>query len=601
MRGAAETIKQPFVVPCEMRARQTDKSVQTEAEAVGLPAPIAQILANRIADPKQIELVVNPRLKNLDDPSTLPDVDRAAERIIQAICSGETAGIISDHDVDGVMSAGVLWSTLIALGHPPERIQFYISRRLTEGYGLNDHLADRILSDRTIPTLCITADCGTGDESRIARLKKAGCETIVTDHHTMPVEGYPKSAYACVSPIRDDSQYRDRTICGAMTVWLLMAQVRRIAIEVGYLPEKFPSFATLLPMVAMATVADCVSLASVNNRAVISAGLRMLNESERPYALAMREALCGDGQAIDEEMVGFQIGPRIAAVGRLDEAMPSVMYIKSESIDEARSLLLALTEANEERKAIQREMTSVALDIAREQVAGGRIGLAVHMTDGMAGVHGITASRITECFGLPSVMLSPVVDRRDLTAGSGRSIESVDIKKALLYVNERAPGLLKSFGGHPAACGMRVETKDVPIFQTLFDEAIRAFHPSLRAKRVLQTDGVLRASFVSTGFFDQVRRLAPFGRGFEAPSWSLQFSPSACRLVGKDPVHLQFRIEVEGCEFKAIWFHAIQAAGMPPPFNDGDLCDGVFALSESFWKGARRIDLQCRYAQVVAT
>lgn len=581
--------------PPEIRCvqRHPDADVLKRASELGYPPIPAQLLSGRLDSVEALERLHSARLSTLDDPADLPDIDLAADLILEAIESQSVVGVAVDHDQDGIGAGAILYRALVSFGVDPQRIQFWVSRRLRDGYGLNEALCDRILASGPLPGLIITADNGSSDEPRIARLRGHGIPVIVSDHHRFPEEGPPKSAAACVSPIREGNHYPDPSICGAAVAWLLMCHVRRLGIGRGILPASTPSLRGLLGYAALATVADCVSLASGNNRAIIREGIRQIMSSSEPYAVVLREALCANGQGIDEETIGFQIAPRIAAHGRLDEAMPGIRFLLSESLDEGRELYGVLCEANDTRKEITRDLGEVATGLAREAVAQGRRGLAIHLENGMSGVHGITASRITEMWGLPTAMISPWIPDPELVSMSLRSVDGLDIKQVLDDIARDHPGVLKSHGGHHGAAGAKTRKDRVPEFQELFDRYVKAAMPELVPQRRFEIDGELTGEHLQLPVYEQIRELAPYGRGFPAPQYRGTIAITEARMVGKDPLHLSFQGVIQGRLAKGILFFAIEQAGQEPPFRAGQAVEGIFQPMDNYFNGEHRIELQC--------
>ena len=211
-----------------LKIRKPDPVLEQSNLDKGLHPLVARILASRPTPSNiNIEEMIDPKLKHLAHPMTMADMDKASDRLADAIINGEVIGLETDHDCDGQTSHAVLFYNLVNhFKHPQDRVRSYIRHRLTEGYGLSESVATRIIGDEPRPTLVLTADNGSSDEPRIKRLKEAGIEVIVTDHHQLPVEGPPQSAYACLNPTRVDCEFEDNCIAGCMVAWLLMAATR---------------------------------------------------------------------------------------------------------------------------------------------------------------------------------------------------------------------------------------------------------------------------------------------------------------------------------------------------------------------------------------
>ncbi|OBX34623.1 single-stranded-DNA-specific exonuclease RecJ [Halomonas elongata] len=283
-----ESLK-PRILP-----RPRDAAVEQRALAEGLTPLQARILAGRLGGyTGELAPLVAPSLRYLAHPERLQDGRRAAERIARAVTEGEHIGILTDYDVDGITSHVVIRRTLNELfGIPENRLHSLIGHRIHDGYGISLPLVERTLSLSPRPSLVITADCGSSDEPRIARLREAGIDVVVSDHHALPTEGPPASAFATVNPTRDDCTYPDPTIAGCMVAWLVMSLTRSVLIEWGVLEPATPKLSPWLSYVALGTVADCVSLGgSAANRAVVAHGLTLINRMEAACWRTMAQRL----------------------------------------------------------------------------------------------------------------------------------------------------------------------------------------------------------------------------------------------------------------------------------------------------------------------
>ncbi len=268
---------------------------------------------------------------------------------------GEHIGILTDYDVDGITSHVVIRRTLNELfGIPENRLHSLIGHRIHDGYGISLPLVERTLSLSPRPSLVITADCGSSDEPRIARLSEAGIDVVVSDHHALPTEGPPASAFATVNPTRDDCTYPDPTIAGCMVAWLVMSLTRSVLIEWGVLEPATPKLSPWLSYVALGTVADCVSLGgSVANRAVVAHGLTLINRMEAACWRTMAQRLGADSVPFDAETLAFQMGPRINARSRLDDPYAALHFMLAVDDATAAGHLETLDQDNQSRKSIE--------------------------------------------------------------------------------------------------------------------------------------------------------------------------------------------------------------------------------------------------------
>lgn len=533
------------------------------SRSMALHPVAAQVLAARIPD--HAERLALPSLSDLDAPDLLPDAERAAERIVVAIITREPIALVTDADVDGISGHAVLFEALTRhFGHPVDLVRSYIGHKLIDGYGLSDGVLRQVLDGDPLPALVITADCGSSDEARIAKLAAAGVDVLVTDHHELPADGPPASAFATVSPARHDSRYQDYRVAGVMVAWLLMAQVRRVLVRVGHLSADAPTLRDLLDFVALGTVADCVSLAtSVNNRAVVRAGLQLVAQGRRPCWRAARRFL-GDTPTLSARDLAFGIGPRINARSRVNEPMAGLRYLLSPSDSEATRWLDVLDQENATRKDIEKELTETAFALAEKQVAAGATGLALFLEDGHPGVHGIVASRVVERFGRPAVCLSPHAQDAELVTGSARGIPGIHIRDALEEIQQASGGILVKFGGHEGAGGLTLPADGVTQFQGLFDGVTAAVLHGIDLAPVAWSDGPLPVDTITFDLVDALAALEPYGREFADPVFEVSLKVAKCRPVGELGNHLQLTLQGGAQIFQAIWFNAA-TPGEPAP------------------------------------
>lgn len=605
----------------KMMARKINMEIEAEASSLGLHPIIARIISSRpLPQGFSLEDIITPKLSHLLAPQMMADMDRAATRLASAIVNEECIGIETDHDCDGQTSHAVLFYNLSQrFKHPASLIRSYIGHRLTEGYGLSDSVAARILADDPRPSLLITADNGSSDEPRIAKLKVAGIDVLVTDHHAIPVEGYPKSAFACLNPTRSECSYGDPFIAGCMVAWLLMAATRQKLIECGHLAKDAPTLSDSLDFVAVGTIADCVSMArSQNNRAIVAYGMRLISKGNRPCWRAILAESNNPRNPIRSEDLGFRIGPLLNSDGRLASAFGSVSFLLAETDEEARDWIQSLKDQNEQRKAIQKGIVKQAMDQASDQVAAGQYSICIYLEEGHSGVQGIAASRIKDSFGRPTAIFAPkhvthklgtdkhgtdkdadsIEQREALITGSVRGIDEIHVRDALQWVSDSAPGLLLAFGGHKGAGGLTLEKKNFKEFQTLFEAAVRAqfeaqfsdhSHESLGP--VIQTDGPLETEYLNLDLLDFLNELEPFGREFEAPIFELEGSLVDLKPVG-DGTHARVQLEVEGLRFTGIWFGMRQTSQSSLPVTKGASVRAAFSLRENYFRGQRSLDIQ---------
>lgn len=546
-----------------IKRRPVDTQKLNQALQEGFPPLLSHILAARpTIDALTVSAFLDPRLKMLTSPDSLADIDKAAQRIIKALKDGEYIGIETDHDCDGQTSHAVLYTALTQyFKHPKEKIASYIGHRLAEGYGLSEGLMDRILADSPRPTLIITADNGSSDEKQIARLKSEGIDTIVTDHHEIPLDGIPQSAHSVINPVREDSKYPDRYIAGCMVAWLLMAYTRSKLMQTNH--EAIPSLAELLDFVAVGTIADCVSMArSLNNRIVVSYGMKRIEAGLRPCWRALLPQL---SLPLSSDDLGFKIGPMLNSDGRLSSALGSVSFLLAIDEDEAQKWVSHLHTQNLTRKDIQDKITKMATIKALEQTQQGQMGICILLEEGHAGVHGITASRVKDLFGLPTIIFSPKQDSLELITGSARSVDGFHMKKALEQIALTDKQIMDKFGGHAGAAGVTLHRDRFEQFAVAFNTICHQALSQDMIGPVVWTDiEIDEASFLLSEMDDLVSRLEPFGREFSPPVFEAQGTIMHFQSVGQTGKHLKLRLKLTQRLIELIWFNCMEAGENPP-------------------------------------
>lgn len=570
--------------------RPLDQNRVAQALADGLDPVLAKIIAARPFDPTATpsqQLSSHP--KDLDSPDRLADIDKAVERIVLAICNQEVIGIETDHDCDGQTSHAVIYEAFVRyFNYPKEKIRSYIGHRLNEGYGLSESLTNRIIEDAVKPSLIITADNGSSDEKSIARLKSEGIEVIVTDHHEIPQDGIPQSAVAVLNPTRPDCAYPDRSIAGCMVAWLLMTAVRKALMQETQ--QDIPKLGDLLDFVAVGTIADCVSIAkSKNNRIVVSRGLQLINLGRRPCWQAIISQANGPMRSED---LGFKIGPLLNSDGRLACAFGSVSFLLAENIQEAREWIAHLTTQNIERKAIQDRITRQGIEQASLQYQAGKSSLCLKMDTGHAGVHGISASRIKDMFGRPTVIFCPKKDSPEVLTGSARSVPGLHLKHALQRVYDQVPDIFLKFGGHEGAAGLTIFAEQFACFEKYFEQAVNDLLGSEvdALGPVIWTDGELSPDLLSHDYIESLMmRLEPFGREFEPPQFEAQVEISTLQYMGQAKNHARLGMIMDDLWLNGVWFFCREDENAPDPIEVGDRANIVYVPKIETFRGQKKL------------
>ena len=577
-------------------SRPIEASVFAEARSRGLDPVIARIVAGRISDETSLDVVLDPQLQHIAPPSELTDITKAADRLQTAIRDGERIGVLTDYDADGLTSHAVITESLQRFGVSPENISHWIGHRLEDGYGISETLVDRLLESLPVPQVLISADCGSSDEVQIGRLKDAGVDVIVTDHHRVSDRGPPASAWAVVNPNRADCRYPDKAIAGCMVSWLVMSFLRQRLIDQGVLVPTTPKLGDLLDYVALGTVADCVSLgSSETNRAVVKAGLSLIAGQQRPCWQVALSQLTRAPRDLNAELLAFQLAPRLNARGRIAHSLRGYEYLVATSVSEATNAFLDLDADNQTRRAIEKTMVAQAKPLARRQHLHGGFVLCIVLENGHAGVQGIVASRLVEAEGRPTIVLTPGMESGTLS-GSMRSIPGVDAKMLLDRVNAVLPHVMLRYGGHTGACGMTIRQAALAEFSRELQEIYRSEYADVGPKPQFLVDGELLPEQFSVPWIEQIEALGPFGRGFDQPLFVGLFQVVSVRPVGKDRTHLSLSLALEGRQVQAIWFSALEPHESPP-VKSGDWVECVYSLSINTFRG-QDVSLTIRHGQV---
>lgn len=586
----------------QLTARPVNSQVYQQAINEGLHPFLAKLLAGRLTPEKLTELatarltnLINPSLGYLAEPQQLLGMQATVARLKQAVINQEELGLVTDYDVDGLTSHAIFYFSLTEyFNFPANKIHSFIGHRLEDGYGLSTNLANKILANSPKISLIITADCGSSDEERLALLKQAGIDSLVTDHHQLPEAGAPKSALACVNPSQKECTYPDKFLAGCGVAWLTMLALRNELVASGHLPASTPKLTQLLPFVALGTVADCVSLgASAINRSLIAKGLEIMNTSNQPCWQAYRQLQGQNLTNITALNLAFQLGPRINAASRMASPYTGLHFFLAKDLATATAELAKLDADNQARRNLEAQMLTAAYASAAEQKAAGMLSLVAYLPEGHAGIQGIVASRLVEKYGLPTLVATPAAENNQLTA-SARCPEELNLYEVLQQLDQHYPGLLIKFGGHKAAAGLSFHANKLAELQAAFNSQVKIALNGTELHPKIYTDGELEADLFDLTTINLINQLQPFGREFEEPVFVNNFYVQQLRLVGKQKVHLQLELSLvsnPAVSVKAIWFNALAEEGQPLPFEVGSRAELAFELQQQEFRNQVSLQL----------
>lgn len=507
-----------------LKAEVDEAQAQLLSGALSIQSRTARLLVARgVRDPESARRYLEPQLSHLPDPFTMKHLLRAATRLADAIERKEAITLYGDYDVDGVTSSALLASFLKMHG---VEAGVYIPKRLVEGYGLNQEAVEHLASTGT--RLLITLDCGITASEEIARANSRGMEVIVVDHHRCPPALPP--AYATLNPQQDDCAYPEKVLAAVGVTFNLIIGVRKVLRDRGaYAQKTEPPIRRLLDLVALGTIADMVPLTGVN-RVLVHFGLLELRHAQRPGIRALMEVSKVRPARADSGDVGFKLGPRINAAGRLSDATVGVRLLLTEDLAEARKLAETLDAANGNRQRIEAEV----FDAAKKKVdAFGALPPAIILADPEwhPGVVGIVCSKLVERYDRPAILIG------EGGRGSARTAKGLHLYDA---INDCAEFLTK-FGGHRAAAGLRIPFAKVEAFtEALLARVLRDPEYGHETESTLIYDDELRPEEIDQACFTEIMKLEPFGNGNPEPLFKVPAQLRSLRVVGLD--HLKLRL-----------------------------------------------------------
>jgi single-stranded-DNA-specific exonuclease len=533
-----------WVGPSMEEARLAEAMMQS----TGLPQALCVTLVRRGVTPEGVAGFMAPALRDLlPDPLSLRDMDRATKRFLGALTARQRIAVFADYDVDGGASAALLLVWLRAMGH---RATLYIPDRIDEGYGPNVPAMEGLARDHD---LIVCVDCGTLSHEPIAAVK--GADVIVLDHH-LGAETLPP-AHAVVNPNRQDEDGAQAHLCAASVVFLMLVEANRQLRATGVTG---PDLMAMLDLVALATVADVAPLIGVN-RALVRQGLIVMARRERIGLRALADVARMD-QAPNTYALGFLLGPRVNAGGRIGAADLGARLLASDNAAEAAAMAERLDMLNTERRDIEAAVRAAAFAQAEARGLNGPLvwaaGAGWH-----PGVVGIVAARLKEATGRPAV----VIGLEDgIGKGSGRSVAGVDLGAAIHRITDE--GLLLRGGGHKMAAGLTVAEDQIEAAMARLAELLAKQGAGLGGPADLRLDGLLMPSAATSAFIEQVEAAGPFGAGAPAPRFAFADQQVGARRVGDSHLRISFG-DGMGAKIDGIAFGAFDGPLGPMLDNPG--------------------------------
>ena len=537
------------------------------AKKAGLGPEAARLLFSRgIKDEDSLSRFLAPSLDDLHDPYLLHDMDKAVNRIRRAIEQGEFILVYGDYDADGMTSASILKETLEQLG---AECLIYLPNRFTDGYGPNASVYKYFIEQQGI-SLIVTVDNGVAGHEAIDLAQSMGVDVIVTDHHSLP-EVLP-DAHAIVHPEHPESDYPFKHLAGCGVAFkLACALLEEVQVE-------------LLDLVAIGTIADMVSLTD-ENRIMVQYGLEVLRNTQRIGLQELFEIAGISSSDLTEETVGFQLAPRLNALGRLDDPNPAIDLLTGFDDEEAREIALMIQDKNEERK----EIVQAIYEEAKSLVDPNKSVQVLAKEGWNPGVLGIVAGRLLEELGQTVIVLN-IEDGR--AKGSARSIEAVDIFEALDPHRE----LFIAFGGHAGAAGMTLEAEQLDALSEILETYVKDKGIDAKGKNTLYLDEELDLESLSLETVKSFERLAPFGMDNQKPVFYIRdFQVENARSMGAGDSHLKLKISKGTASFEVVAFgQGLKAT----EFSQVKQLELAVTLSVNQWNGQTTLQLMMVDARV---
>ncbi len=546
-----------------------------------VPSVLQRVYANRgVQHPDELNLSLN----QLIPPKHMLGVQEAAELLADAIEGEARVVIVGDYDADGATSSALAVSLLQQMGL--KEVSYLVPNRFEFGYGLSPEIV--VLAAERQPDLIVTVDNGIASHAGVLTAQGLGISVLITDHH-LPGAELP-AADVIVNPNQPGCHFPSKALAGVGVMFYVLTALRAELRNRGWFAQvgiEAPNLGDALDLVALGTIADVVPL-DRNNRILVAAGLARIRAGRaRPGIEALLEVAGCDATQISSTDLGFRLGPRLNAAGRLDDISVGIECLLATSAREARPLAQRLHDYNQERRDIEAQMQEDALAQLAALEPGdveASFGLALYDPNFHQGVVGILAARLRERYHRPTIVFADSGDGE--LKGSGRSIPGVHIRDVLDRVATQNPGLVSKFGGHTMAAGLSIAHQDLTAFGHAFDSAVAEALGRVPPQAVIDTDGQLSPGDMHVDMAEALRHGGPWGQQFPEPAFDGRFTLQQQRLLKER--HLKMTVVSEGTAFEAIAFNVDTDVWPNESITEVDL---VYRLDINDYRGERRLQL----------
>ncbi len=545
---------------------------KSEELALGLTISpvVAKLMVNRGIDSVDAgKCLIEPDLKTLHDPFLMLGMREAVDRIVRAIEDGEKITVFGDYDVDGVTSAAFCVHFFRELGIP---FSYYLPDRMEEGYGLNEQALDKIKSGGS--SLVITADCGITAVEEVKAANAMGLDVIITDHHQVGEQGLPP-AVSVLNPHQPDCEYPFRFLSGVGLVFKLATAVRSALYKEGWDKDRLPNLKKHLDLLVLGTIADVAPLVG-ENHVLCSHGLAQMTQTLKPGLIALK-SVAGLNGRIDARSIGFGLGPRLNAAGRMGKADAGLHLLTCTELNEARGMAHSLDKINQERQEVQKWSQEEAEYLFDRQVDLDRDRVIVLASENFhKGVIGIIAAKFVQKYYRPTVLIAL---ENGEGKGSARSIKQFNLFKAFENCREH----LARYGGHAYAAGLNIIEGKVDDFRKAINEVGTQYLKDDDLIPDINVDTEIGLDLISLDLIREIHSLEPFGQMNPLPIFvSRNVSLKNCRFMGRDGSHVRFQARMDNAECDGIAFHFRSTFECLNLQNRFDL---VYELQINNWNG----------------
>jgi single-stranded-DNA-specific exonuclease len=557
----------------QIKQRLVDANTEAYLVAHGINPLLARLYAARgVKNIDELEV----SLSGIIPPEQLTNNTRMAKLLADAIADNKKILIIGDYDADGATATTVAMKGLKQMG---AQVDFLVPNRFEYGYGLTPEIVQ--LASNLHPDILITVDNGIASIDGVVAANSQGMQVLITDHH-LPSDATPQAA-CIVNPNQHGCSFKSKNLAGVgVMFYVLLALRAELRVRGSFVNSTEPNLIELLDLVALGTVADLVKL-DTNNRILVEQGLRRIRAGACSPGITTLLKIAGKSpEKVTAQDLGFYVGPRLNAAGRLDDMRVGIACLLAETESEAMQKAQILHDLNLERRNIEADMQDAAINSLTDIEVTNLFSLSIYHSDYHQGVIGILASRLKEKYHRPTIVFADAGD--GIIKGSGRSIPNLHLRDALDLVTKQYPDLILKFGGHAMAAGLSIKADDFIQFQTVFEEVARSLMTVADLQAVLETDGHLSANDISlqTALVLESR---VWGMGFLQPIFSDDFKVINQRVVGEK--HLKLLLQKDQKRFDAIYFNSTEVLT--------DEITAAYTLEANEYKGLQTVQLQIKH------